>query len=177
LLTVKQQKRISYSKSREEADISIEVVILLLFGLFGALFGLLLLRIHTGELPYNPDSMYGLFLILISIQTITMGKTPFGDLRRSWLVILIGTGMAVIGMTACFIPDPLTGLVRILAGSLLTVGGAALLFRLFIAEEKAKTWMKVPGILRHLNLAAALVYGLSVISGLVTLLPGLTTHP
>jgi hypothetical protein len=174
LLPVTQQKQISYAKIGEESDISLEVVILLIFGLFGTLFGLLLLKIHTGELPYNPDSMYGLFLILISIQTITMGKTPFGDLRRSWLVILIGIGMAVIGMTACFIPGPLTGLVRILAGTLLTVGGAGLLFQLFVAEEKAKTWMKAPGILRHLTLAACLVYVLSVLLGLVTLIPGIT---
>jgi len=173
----RQQKQKSFAKMREESDLSLEVVILLIFGVFMSFFGLLLFRIHTGELPYTPDSMYGLFLVLVSIQTITMGKTPFGDLRRSWMVIIIGIGTAVIGMTACFIPGPLTGAVRILVGLMLAVGGASLLFQLFVAEERAKTWMKVPGILRHLTLAASLVYVLSVIAGLVTLLPGITTNP
>lgn len=162
---------------REKSDLSLEVVILLIFGVFMFLFGLLLFRIHRGALPFTPDSMYGLFLVLVAIQTITMGKTPFGDLRRSWMVIIIGIGTAAIGMTACFIPGPLTGLVRILAGSLLAVGGASRLVKLLVSETKARSWMKGPGILRHLTLAAGLVYALSVTSGLVTLLPGITTTP
>lgn len=174
---VNQRGQLSYAKIREESDLSLEVVILLIFGLFASLFGLLLFRIHTGALPYAPDSMYGLFLVLVSIQTITLGKTPFGDLRRSWMVIFIGIGTAVIGMTACFIPGPLTGLVRILAGLLLAVGGISLLLQLFVSAEKARSWMKGPGILRHLTLAAVLVYMLSVASGLMTLFPGITTNP
>lgn len=177
MLPLSPQKSISQAKIREESDLSLEGVILLVFGLFASLFGWLLLGIHTGALPYSPDSMYGLFLVLVSIQAITMGKTPFGDLRRSWLVIFIGIGTAVIGMIACFIPGPLTGPVRILVGVLLAGGGAALLFQLFVAEEKARTWMNGPRILRYLTLAAVLVYVLSVASGLVTLFPGITTHP
>src|SRR5690554_3132624 len=84
--------------TRAESDLSLEVVILLVFGVFMSLFGLLLLRIQTGELPYAPDSTYGLFLVIVSFQVITMGKTPFGDLRRSWAVILLGVGTAVVGM-------------------------------------------------------------------------------
>ena len=67
---------------REESDLSLEIVILLILGVFMLLFGLLLFKIHTGDLPYNPDSTYGLFLVIVSFQVITMGKTPFGDLRR-----------------------------------------------------------------------------------------------
>lgn len=48
--------------ARAESDLSLEVVILLVFGVFMLLFGLLLFRIHTGELPYAPpDSTYGSF--------------------------------------------------------------------------------------------------------------------
>ena len=120
----------AHTAMREESDLSLEVVILLVFGLFGSLFGVLLFGIHTGALPYSPDSMYGLFLVLVSIQTITMGKTPFGDIRRSWMLIFIGVGTSVMGMAACFIPGPLTEWVRILAGSLLAGGGIALLVQL-----------------------------------------------
>ncbi|MDD4470842.1 MAG: hypothetical protein PHT97_06775, partial [Methanoculleus sp.] len=51
------------STAGKELDISLEVVILLVFGVFMLIFGLLLFRIHTGELPYSPDSTYGLFLV------------------------------------------------------------------------------------------------------------------
>jgi hypothetical protein len=48
---------------------------------------------------------------------------------------------------------------------------------LFISEEKARKWMKISGILQQLTLACSLVYIMSVILGLVTLLPGITTDP
>ena len=163
--------------TRAESDLSLEVVILLVFGVFMSLFGLLLFRIHAGELPYAPDSTYGLFLVIVSFQVITMGKTPFGDLRRSWAVIIIGVCTAVIGMVACFVPGLLAGPVRILVGTLLFAGGIALLAQLFLSEDKARVWLKIPGILRHLTIACIIVYVMSIILGLVTLLPGITTDP
>lgn len=161
--------------TRADSDLSLEVVILLVFGVFMLLFGLLLFRIHTGELPYAPDSTYGLFLVIVSFQLITMGKTPFGDLRRSWAVILIGVCTAIIGMVACFVPGLLAEPVRILVGALLFAGGLALLAQLLFSEDKARIWLKIPGILRHLTIACIVVYVMSIILGLVTLLPGITT--
>ena len=161
--------------ARAESDLSLEVVILLVFGVFMSLFGLLLFRIQTGELPYAPDSTYGLFLVIVSFQIITMGRTPFGDLRRSWAVILIGVCTAAVGMLACFVPGALAAPVRILVGILLFAGGIALLLQLFFSAEKARIWLKVPGILRQLTLACILVYVMSIILGMVTLLPGITT--
>jgi len=161
--------------TRVESDLSLEIVILIVFGVFMLLFGLLLFKIHTGELPYAPDSTYGLFLVIVSFQIITMGKTPFGDLRRSWAVIVIGVCTAVVGMVACFIPGLLAVPVRILVGILLSAGGVALLAQLFFSEDKARLWLKVPGVLRHLTVACILVYVVSIVLGLVTLLPGITT--
>lgn len=170
-----QQNERTPSKPGREADLSLEVVILLVFGVFMLLFGLLLFWIHMGTLPYSPDSTYGLFLVLVSFQIVTMGKTPFGDLRRSWPVIAIGICMAVIGMLACFVPGLLAEPARILVGVMLFAGGIALLLQLFFSAEKARTWMKVPGILQQLTFACLLVYVMSIILGLVTLLPGITT--
>lgn len=164
-------------KSRAESDLSLEVVILVVFGVFMLLFGVLLFRIHTGELPYAPDSTYGLFLVIVSFQMITMGRTPFGDLRRSWAIILLGVCTAVIGMVACFIPGLLAEPVRILVGILLFAGGVSLMLHLFFSRDKARLWLKVPGILRQLTLACILVYLFSIVLGLVTLLPGITTDP
>ncbi|MDN7024613.1 hypothetical protein FGU65_06880 [Methanoculleus sp. FWC-SCC1] len=172
-----QQKENVSPTLRKESDLSFEVVIILIFGVFMLLFGLLLFWIHTGDLPYTPDSTYGLFLIIISFQVVTMGRTPFGDLRRSWAVIALGICTAIVGMVACFIPGSLTAPVRILVGVLLAGGGAALLLQLFLSGGKARVWLKVPGLLRHLTAACAGVYLLSVVLGLVTLLPGITTDP
>jgi uncharacterized membrane protein HdeD (DUF308 family) len=177
LVADSQQEQRTYSKMRDESDLSLEVVILLILGVFMLLFGLLLFKIHTGDLPYTPDSTYGLFLVIVSLQIITMGKTPFGDLHRSWMIVIIGICMAILGMFACFIPGLLTALIRILVGIILFVGGITLLLQLFISEEKAKKWMKISGMLQQLTIACSLVYMMSVILGLVTLLPGITTDP
>lgn len=171
-----QQNPDSPAMSRE-FDFTLEAVILLTLGLFMFIFGILLFAIHTGQLPYTPDSTYGLFLVLVALQVITMGKTPFGEVRRTWLVIALGIIAGILGMTACFIPGALSSIIRDLVGILLVIGGTALLLQLSLAKEKAALWIRVPGILRHLTVACALVYLFAVILGLVTLMPGLTTNP
>ncbi len=159
----------------EELDFSLEIVILLLLAVFMSLFGFLLFGIRTGALRYNPDATYGLFLVIVSFQIIAMGKTPFGDFRRSWLLIAIGMCAAILGMTACFIPGSLTGFTRVAVGLVLFGGGVSLLVQLFASEEKAKTWMRIGGILRQLTIACALVYMLPIILGAIMLFPGVAT--
>ncbi|MGO9118747.1 MAG: hypothetical protein ACLQPD_14210 [Desulfomonilaceae bacterium] len=171
------QQKQSDARMREESDLSLEVVVLLIFGVFWLLFGLLLFKIYSGDLPYNPDSTYGLFLVIVSFQMITMGKTPFGDLRRSWALVVIGIGTAILGIATCFTPGYFTKFVRILVGIVLFAGGIALFVQLCISERKAKMWIKIAGILRQLTIACALVYALTIISGLITLFPGLRTDP
>jgi hypothetical protein len=159
----------------EEFDFTLESVILLVLGIFMGLFGLLLLSITTGALPYAPDSTYGLFLVIVALQVITMGKTPLGDVRRTWFVILLGIAAGIVGMLACFIPGLLSSIVRLLGGTLLTLGGAALLVQLFLHKDKAALWLRVPGVLRQLTAACGLVYLLAFLLGLVTLVPALTS--
>lgn len=160
----------------QESDLSLEMVILLILGVFMLLFGILLFRIHTGDLPYNPDSAYGLFLVIVSFQAVTMGKTPFGDLRRSRALVVVGMCTAVLGIAASFIPGQFTGFVRMLIGIVLVVGGATLFIQLFATENKARMWMKISVILQQLTVACGLVYALTVVAGLITLLPGITTN-
>jgi len=170
-----QQNEGSHPPTRAEPDLSFEIVILVVFGVFMLLFGLLLFMIHTGQLPYSPDSTYGLFLVILSLEAVTMGRTPFGDIRRSWAVVLLGVCMAVVGMVACFIPGLLAWQVRVLVGVLLFAGGISLLLQLLFSRDKARVWLKVPGVLRHLAAACTLVYVVSIALGLVTLFPGITT--
>jgi hypothetical protein len=158
-----------------ELDLSLEIVLLLVLAMFMLLFGFLLLPIQTGALPYNADATYGLFQVIVSFQIIALGKTPFGDFRRSWLVVVIGICSAILGMTACFIPGSLTSVVRVSVGSVLLGGGLSLLVHLFAAEGKARTWMRMGGILSHLTVACTLVYGLAIALGAITLFPGIAT--
>jgi uncharacterized membrane protein HdeD (DUF308 family) len=156
-----------------EIDLSIEVVLLIVGGLFFLLFGVLLFLIDKGMLPYSEGSMYGLFVVLISMQIITMGKTPFGDVLRSWLVVIFGLLAAMLGTLAIFYPDYLDNTIRIIAGLIVLITGALGLLQLFTAKDKARIWMKVAGILRKLTVACALVYSIEIILGIITLLPGI----
>ncbi len=166
-----------YARNRAELDLSIEVVLLLVGGVFFLLFGLLLFPIGAGALLYSEGSMYGLFVVLVSMQIITMGKTPFGDLLRSWIVVIVGLGTASLGTLAIFYPGYLTALVRVLAGAIVLATGATGLYQLLAAEEKARTWMKVPGVLRQLTLACGVVYVMEVLLGVITLVPGVAPNP
>lgn len=158
-------------------DLPLEVILLLVYGTFMCLFGVLLYGILAGALPYAPDSMYGLFLVLIAFQTVTLGRTPFGDLRRSWTLVAVGIGTAVIGMFGCFVPGLFSGTLRVLVGLLLSGGGATLLFQFAAHPNLGRVWIKVPGLLRILAFSAASVYLLTLIAGLVTLFPGITSGP
>ena len=108
---------------------------------------------------------------------ITMGKTPFGDLRRSWALVIIGMGTAILGIITSFIPGYFTKFVQLLVGIVLFAGGIVLFLQLCISEKKARMWIKIAGILRQLTIACALVYALTIISGLITLFPGLRSDP
>ena len=163
----------AYARGRAKIDLSIEVVLLIVGGVFFLLFGLLLFPISTGALPYSEGAMYGLFVVLVSMQIITMGKTPFGDLLRSRVVVIVGIGTAIVGTLAIFYPGYTTGLIRVLAGAIVLVTGALGHVQLITAEDRARAWLRVPGVLRHLTVACAAVYGLEVVLGVITLVPGI----
>jgi len=159
-----------------ELDLSLEIVILLVLAIFMLLFGFLLIPINAGALPYNANATYGLFQVIVSFQIIALGKTPFGDFRRSWLVVVIGICSAILGMAASFIPGSLTSVVRVSVGLVLLGGGLRLLVQLLTDEEKARAWMRIGGLLSHLTIACILVYGLTIALGAITLFPGIATN-
>ncbi|MFB3765135.1 MAG: hypothetical protein ACE14P_07785 [Methanotrichaceae archaeon] len=156
---------------RAEIDLSIEAVLLIVGGVFFLIFGALLFPINRGLLPYSEGSMYGLFVVLVSMQIVTMGKTPFGDVLRSWLVVIIGLFSAMLGALAVFYPVYLGMAIRILAGLIVLIAGVLGLLQLFTSKDKARVWMKVPGILQQLTFACALVYSIEVVLGVITFLP------
>lgn len=160
----------------QDYDRSLEIDVLLILGVFMLIFGVLLFPISAGRLSYNANSAYGLFLVLISFQTVTMGKTPFGDFRRSWAVVIVGLGAAALGMVACFIPGVLSEVARAAVGIILLGGGLSLLLQLLLSKTKARLWLKAGPVLAQLAIACALVYALGIVLGVITLAPGLLAN-
>jgi hypothetical protein len=147
----------------KEADLPLEVVILLVAALTMVITGALLFPVSTGALSYNEDGLYGLLLVIFAVQTITMGKTPFGDMRRSTLLLTAGAAIAAVGIVTCFVPDLLGEIPRILLFLCFGLGGFLLLLRMSLDEEKLRAWWRNGGILRHLALACSLTYLLSML--------------
>jgi uncharacterized membrane protein HdeD (DUF308 family) len=161
---------------KADPDTSLEIFVLLILGLFMVLFGVLLFGIEGGRFSYNRDSTYGLFLVIVAFQAAALGKTPFGEFQRSWLLLVIGFCVAIIGLFGTFIPGISSDFLRILVGVILLGGGIALSVQLWVSQEKARSWLRTGGVLRHLTIASGLVYLLMIILGIRTLLPGTMTN-
>jgi len=172
-----QQNQTSGLAMSNGSELTLETIIYLAFGIFMLLLGALLFWINTGALPYNKDSTYGLLLVIVSYQVIMLGKTPLGEFRRSWLLMIIGICTAIIGTVACLVPGLLSGVVTILISGIMIIGGVTLLLQLVFDKEKARRWIAVPGILQQLTVACVFVYLMEIIVGVITLFPTLTTTP
>ena len=160
----------SYSKRLdrflfEEADLPLESVILLIGGMALVVTGGLLFSVSAGRLPYYENGFFGLLLIIFALQTITMGKTPFGDMHRSNSLLFFGVVIASIGIITCFIPGLFGRLPRILLFVCFCLGGILQLLQAYLDKTKMRTWMKLGGVFRHLLFACVSVYGLSILAG------------
>lgn len=150
-----------------EADIPLEVVILTIGAMAVLIAGILLFPVSSGTLPYYENGLYGLLLIIFALQIMMLGKTPFGDLQRSKLLLAAGVAVASVGIVTCFIPmvNPLPRLLLVLCFG---PGNFFLLLRMVFSKDKLRTWLEYGGIFRHLIFGSAVVYGLSIlIAGLI----------
>jgi len=157
----------------KEVHFPLEVVILLVAGLALIITGILLFPVSLGMLPYYEEGLYGLFLVLFSLQTIGLGKTPFGDALRSNGVVAAGICIVGIGVIACFIPGILGPIPAALLFVCFSLGGLSQLLQLFLAREKYKTWIQYGGIFNRLITGCGSVYSLSILMGLLVLKPSL----
>lgn len=165
-------------KQRAEVGLSIQVVLLLVMGLFFVLLGLVLIFVLARMLPYSEDSTAGLLLVLIALYTLTTSETPFGEVRLTWSLVIISLVLGVIGILGVFFPGgALSLLVAGLVIAAFVIGGIVNLVRLFTSEERAKTWMKIGGMLRQLTIAAGVVYVLEIIVGVGSLFLVIKTNP
>lgn len=146
----------------KEADIPLETVILIIGGMAIAIAGALLFPVSAGILPYYENGLYGLILIVFALQIITLGKTPFGDFKRSKILVTAGMLLACLGMVTCFIPiaNPVSRLLLMLCFG---VGNFLLLLQMCFTRDKLRAWLKYGGIFRHLIFSSFLVYGLAIL--------------
>lgn len=80
----------------EDADLYFDVVVLLVAGMAVTLTGLLLFPVYSGLIPYYENGVYGLLLFLFGLQTVSLGRTPAGDMRRTKAVLVLGVTVAAV---------------------------------------------------------------------------------
>ncbi len=161
----------------EKADLPLEVVILLIAGMAMLITGALLFPVSTGVLPYYENGLYGLLLVMFALQIIMLGKTPFGDLRRTKLLLFAGSLVAAVGIATCFVPDIFSQAPRLLLFICFGAGGFLLLAQMLFSPDKYRSWARLGGIFRLLILACAAVYSLSMLTGLLAWNKSLLTIP
>jgi hypothetical protein len=149
-----------------EADLPLEVVILLIGGMALVITGILLFPVSGGALPYYENGFYGLLLVVFALQTITLGKTPFGDIGRSRLALAFGVVIAAVGIVTCVIPT-FNRLPRMLLFLCFGPGGFLLLLQMVLSRDKLRTWVQYGGIFRHLIIACSAVYVMSMLIALL----------
>ncbi len=150
-----------------EADLDLEVVILFLAGMTMGVAGILLFPVSWGLLPYYENGLYGLLLFFFALQMVALGKTPFGDMRRSRGLLAAGVLVAAVGIVTCFVPDIFSQLPRLALAACLGLGGLLLLLQMFVSPDKFPAWVKHGGSLRYLAPACGAVYLLSMSIGLL----------
>lgn len=143
-------------------NLPLEVVILLIGGMSLVITGFVLYAAAIGSIPFYENGFYGLLLVIFAMQTIMMGKTPFGDMERSRTLLAAGVVVAAVGIDACFIPT-FNQLPRALLLICLGPGGLALFLQMCLDRDRLRTWMEHGGILQHLLIACSAVYSQSML--------------
>lgn len=147
---------------RRKADVPLEVAILWIAALGMVVAGVALLLALQGRVPFYEDGLYGLVLVLLALQMITLGKTPFGDLPRPRLLLIAGSLISSLGILSCIIPGLLGSLPRALVVVCLGPGSLALLLQLVLDPGKLQTWTRLGGSLAPLGPSCAAVYLMSI---------------
>lgn len=148
--------------ARGGAEIPLEVVILLIGGMATLIAGALLFPVAAGALPFYENGLLGLLLVVVGLQTITLGKTPFGDLRRSRSLFGAGVGVASAGILTCFVPAVPPSAPRTLLLLFLGPGGGLMLGRMLLDRERFAALARRGGALRRMVGGCAAVYALAI---------------
>jgi hypothetical protein len=165
-----------YNLSRE-VDLPLEVVILLIAGMAMLITGVVLFPVSSGILPYYENGVYGILLVMFSLQIITLGKTPFGDVKRSKPLLAIGGIFASLGIITSVIPTIPGWIPRMLLFLCLGPGSFVLLLQMYWDKKKYRSWIKYGPDFRPLILACSSVYVLSMVIAMLIWQQSLLTTP
>jgi hypothetical protein len=157
----------------EDADLYFDVVVLLVAGMAVTLTGLLLFPVYSGLIPYYENGVYGLLLFLFGLQTVSLGRTPAGDMRRTKAVLVLGVAVAAVGIVACFVPDVFTLVPKVVLIICLCMGGLLQLLQMLVSKDKLQAWLGYGGIFLYLAPACGAVYVFSMLAGLLVWEQGL----
>lgn len=167
------RRRIAMDRgSLDWGELPLEVVMLFIAGMTALIAGALLLPALAGVIPYYGNGLAGLTLFYFALQTVLMGKTPFGDLPPSGALLAAGTAIAAAGIVICIIPSVPPGLAGRLLFIFLVPGGAALLVQAVFSPAKIRLWKGLGGAVKPLILWAPAVYLASIATGSVFFLGG-----
>lgn len=155
-------------------DISLETIFLLMTGVMFVFLGILLIPVYLGLSPYYEDGVFGVLLVVISLQTIALGKNPLGENRHRLLNLIFGIIIAVFGIICCFSPDIFGDIPRYLLLLFFSGGGVILLLQMFFSKDKYPSWKRMGGIFTGLTAACAAVYLLEILLGIFIALPEYT---
>ncbi|MFH0968036.1 MAG: hypothetical protein V1862_10175 [Methanobacteriota archaeon] len=163
-----------------DATLPLSLAILLMVGVLLVVLGLLLFPVNIGLIPFSPDGQLGLLLVINAIQMMSLGETPLGQYRRSWLMIIIAVGFAAMGIFSCIVPGILTDIIRILLGLLNIAGGALLLAKQRIPMVHDLIYppagpVETPPLLKKMQNTQTILYIVSIAFGITMLLPGLVS--
>ncbi len=148
-----------------EAELPLETAVLVVVGMTALIAGTLLLPATAGLTPYYESGLHGLVLFIFALQTMLMGKTPFGELPASRGLLAVGLLIASAGIVTCVIPSVPDGAVRIALFICLTPGGMLLMAQMILSPQRFRLWVRTGGVLKHLPYSCAAVYLLSMVIG------------
>jgi len=161
-----------------DASVSLSVAIVLVVATLLVLLGLLLFPVNLGTIPFSPDGQLGLLMVIMAIQMMALGETPVGQYTRSWLLIIIGTVFAALGVVSCIVPGVLTDLLRILLGLLNIAGGGVLLAERFLPVLPGGGGLEagpIPPALKKLLVTQTVLNVVAIMFGISMLVPGLVS--
>ena len=139
----------------------------------------MLFPVNLGLLAFSPDGQLGLLLTVMAIQMMSLGDTPLGQFKRSWLIIIVGLVFAALEDIVCVIvPGLLTGMIQMLLGLLNAIGGAALLVKRYLPTlQEIRTppaaLIVVPPDVRKMAATQTALNCVAIAFGVAMLVPGL----
>jgi len=150
---------------------------LIILGILLTFLGLLLFPVNLGIIAFSPDGQLGLLLTVTAMQMMSLGDTPLGHFKRSWLIITIGLLSAALGAVSAIVPGLLTGMIQVILGLSNLGGGAVSLIKRYLPMLRDINAMGgAPGIVppnvRKLTSIQTTLNCVQIAFGAATLVPG-----